>query len=78
MLEQVNVHEANTNLSKLLARVQQGEEIIISRSDVLVARLVPIVNSSNTRVAGSAISKITISSDFDDPLSESFLGSFEA
>jgi len=78
MLEHVNVHEAKTNLSKLLARVQQGEEIIISKSDVPVARLVPISNSLTTRVAGSAISKVTITPDFDDPLSESLLGSFEA
>lgn len=38
----VNVHEAKTNLSKLLARVEAGEQIVIARSGSPVARLVPI------------------------------------
>jgi prevent-host-death family protein len=40
--ESVNVHDAKTRLSKLLARVEQGEEIIIARAGRPVARLVPV------------------------------------
>ena len=36
----VNVHEAKTNLSALLAQVEQGEEVVIARNGVRVARLV--------------------------------------
>lgn len=37
----VNVHEAKTNLSKLLARVEAGEEIVIARGGKPIARLEP-------------------------------------
>ncbi|MCU1485257.1 MAG: hypothetical protein JWN67_2003 [Actinomycetia bacterium] len=36
----VNVHDAKTNLSKLLARVEAGEEVVIGRNGVPVAKLV--------------------------------------
>ncbi len=39
---QVNVHEAKTSLSKLLARAEQGEEVVIARHGVPAVRLVPI------------------------------------
>ncbi len=37
----VNVHEAKTNLSRLLARVEAGEEIVIARGGKPIARLEP-------------------------------------
>lgn len=37
------VHEAKTNLSKLIERAEAGEEVIIARGDKPVARLVPLV-----------------------------------
>jgi len=40
-LTKVNVHEAKTHLSRLLERVEQGEEIVIARNGKPVARLVP-------------------------------------
>jgi prevent-host-death family protein len=40
MTDQVTVHEAKTQLSKLLARVERGEEIVIARGSVPVAKLV--------------------------------------
>jgi prevent-host-death family protein len=40
-MSQVNVHEAKTHLSKLLTRVEAGEEIIISKAGKPIARLVP-------------------------------------
>lgn len=46
----VNVHEAKTNLSRLLARVAEGEEIVISRAGVPVAKLVPYAQRPRRRL----------------------------
>jgi prevent-host-death family protein len=48
----VNVHEAKTNLSALLAQVEQGEEVVIARNGVRVARLVR-VEPEHRRQAGA-------------------------
>jgi len=77
-MQKVNIHEAKTHLSKLLARVQQGEEIIISKADVPIARLISVNNRPSMRTAGSATGKIVIGADFDDPLPESIQEEFEA
>jgi len=42
---QVNIREAQTHLSRLLVRVEDGEEIVINRSGVPIARLVPIARN---------------------------------
>jgi prevent-host-death family protein len=44
-LEQVNMHEAKTHLSRLVERVEGGEEIVISRAGKPAAKLVPIVQA---------------------------------
>jgi prevent-host-death family protein len=41
-LEQVNMHEAKTHLSRLVERVEEGEEIVISRAGKPAAKLVPV------------------------------------
>ena len=74
---QVNTHEAKTQLSKLLVRVQAGEEIVIAKAGIPVARLVAIDEPVNRRVAGSARDRITIREDFDVPLSDDVLDTFE-
>lgn len=73
----VNVHEAKTHLSRLLARVGVGEEIIIARAGVPIARLVPISPQARPRVPGTAAGKITIAPDFDAPLPDDILAEFE-
>jgi prevent-host-death family protein len=40
-MDTVNIHQAKTNLSRLLSRVELGEEIVISNRGVPVAKLVP-------------------------------------
>lgn len=72
----VNVREAKTNLSKLLARVRMGEEIIIARAGKPVARLVPVEPPVKERVFGQAKGKIWIAPDFDDPLPDDILDAF--
>jgi prevent-host-death family protein len=48
----INVHEAKSTLSALLARVEQGEEVVISRNGQPVARLVRVEREAK-RVAGA-------------------------
>ncbi len=42
-METVNIHDAKTHLSRLLERVQKGEEIMLAKAGVPIAMLVPIV-----------------------------------
>lgn len=68
-MAQVNVHEAKTQLSKLLARVAAGEEIVIARAGKPVARLVAVEQKRPRRVPGMDAGKdFWIADDFDDPL----------
>ena len=50
----VNVHEAKTQLSKLLLRISMGEEVVIAKAGKPVARLVPFTAKPVRRAAGSA------------------------
>jgi prevent-host-death family protein len=61
----VNVHEAKTHLSSLLAAVEAGEEIVIARSGHPVARLIPY-GAATPREIGIFDGQITIAEDFDD------------
>jgi len=77
MPKTVNIHEAKTKLSKLLARVKMGEEVIIAKAGKPVARLVPIGARSAQRAPGSAKHRVWMSPDFDAPLPEEILREFE-
>ena len=68
MSSQVNIHEAKTHLSKLLERVQAGEEITIAKAGKPIARLSAIQERPKRRVPGN--DKIVIHANFDDPLPE--------
>lgn len=66
MGQPVNIHEAKTHFSKLLARVMQGEEIVIAKSGKPVARLIPERSPVTARrVPGIDKGKIRIADDFD-------------
>jgi prevent-host-death family protein len=77
MADAVNVHEAKTGFSKLLKRVQLGEEIVIAKAGKPVARLIPFSAPVKVRKPGGAEGMITIRSDFDDPLPEDLQKAFE-
>ena len=64
---EINVHEAKTNLSKLLERVALGEEVIIAKAGTPVAKLVPFDQGSKTRIFGSARGEFTVPDDFNEP-----------
>jgi prevent-host-death family protein len=62
----VNIHEAKTHLSRILKRVERGEEVVIARGGRPVARLVPI--AGRPREPGRLKGRIRVSEDFDAPL----------
>jgi antitoxin (DNA-binding transcriptional repressor) of toxin-antitoxin stability system len=65
----VNVHQAKTHLSQLLQEVEQGQEVVIARSGVPIARLVAWQAPSQPVAAPGAMrGQITLSDDFDAPL----------
>jgi prevent-host-death family protein len=68
MSEIVNIHEAKTHLSRLLQRVQAGEEITIARAGRPIAKLTAIQERPKRRIPGN--DKIIIHPNFDDPLPE--------
>ena len=72
----VNVHEAKTNLSRLLAQVESGEDVVIARSGTPVARLVR-VQTRGKRQFGSMKGRIKIDDSFFDPLPEDELAAWE-
>ncbi len=75
MVDVVNVQEAKTHLSRLLKRVERGEEILLGRAGTPIARLVPL--QPVPRKLGLLKDRITIGEDFDDPLPPELLDAFE-
>lgn len=73
----VNIHEAKTQLSKLVERVRAGEEIILAKAGEPVARIVPYVPARAPRKPGALKGKIRIGKDFDAPLPDELLAAFE-
>jgi prevent-host-death family protein len=65
---EVNVHEAKTHLSKLLQRVELGEEIVIAKAGKPVAKLVAISSEKPIFKLGSAKGEFVVPDDFNDPL----------
>jgi prevent-host-death family protein len=66
----VNIHEAKTHLSRLLERVQSGEDIVIAKAGKPIAVLTAVRNRPKQRVPGMDKGKVMIHDNFDDPLPE--------
>ena len=65
-MKTVNVHEAKTQLSRLLQEVEEGEEIVIARNGTPVARLVAHVEQREPREPGWGRDWIEILPGFDE------------
>ena len=65
---EVNIHQAKTQLSRLIAKVEQGEEVVIARAGEPVAKLVRAGQSKRSRKLGEYAGRIWIADDFDAPL----------
>ncbi|MDX6651406.1 MAG: hypothetical protein QOJ38_187 [Solirubrobacterales bacterium] len=73
--DKVNMHEAKSSLSRLVDRVEAGEEILIARNGEPVARLVPVERRFPAGGCGLWEGRVTIHDDFDhagDQISRSF------
>lgn len=73
----VNVHEAKTHLSRLLARAAAGEEIVIARAGKPVAKLVALATALEPRKPGLLKGQFTLPDSFFDPLPEEELAAWE-
>lgn len=67
MTDTVNIHDAKTHLSRLVERVEGGEEVIIARAGRPVARLVPYRAQREPRQPGLLKGKIWLADDWDSP-----------
>jgi prevent-host-death family protein len=75
MTEIVNMHQAKTSLSRLVARALAGEEVVIARNGEPLVRLVPVSKERQPRVPGRGKGKIWIGPDFeftDEEITELF------
>ncbi|MCB9663993.1 MAG: type II toxin-antitoxin system Phd/YefM family antitoxin [Alphaproteobacteria bacterium] len=73
----VDVHEAQTHLSRLLARAEAGEDVVIARDGRPVARLVAIRPARPRRQPGTWAGALEIADDVDDALPASWFTDLE-
>lgn len=76
-MQTVNIHEAKTHLSRLLERVAAGEDIVIAKAARPVPRLIPFRETREQRVFGRDAGLFEAPKDFDNPLPEDVLTTFE-
>jgi prevent-host-death family protein len=76
-MDAVNIHEAKTQLSRLIERVRKGEEIVIAKGGKPVARLVAVTQIGKPRTPGLLKGRIRVGKDFDAPLPDELLELFE-
>lgn len=74
---QFNIHDAKTNLSKIVERAEHGEEIIISRAGTPVAKVVPLLRGIDRRGRGSLRGRLVVAADWDsDEVNEAIARDF--
>ena len=75
-MAQFSVHDAKTNLSRLIAEALAGGEVVIARGNLPVVRLVPVAPRGR-RCFGAFKGRIAIDARFDEPLPEDELGGWK-
>jgi prevent-host-death family protein len=73
----VNIHQAKTQLSRLVEDAASGQEIIIAKAGRPVARLVSLAAPVRQKRLGLLRGKIRIAPEFDAPLPDDLLDAFE-
>jgi prevent-host-death family protein len=74
---QFNIHDAKTNLSRIIERVEHGEEIIISRAGNPVAKVIPLTGRVQRSGRGSLRGTLQLAQDWDsDSVNESIAADF--
>lgn len=76
-MKTVTIHEAKTNLSRLIEKACRGEEIIIARGKDPVVRLVPIGGGKGRRKLGILKGKLILGPEFFEPLPEDEIDRWE-
>ena len=76
-MKTVTIHQAKTNLSRLIEQACEGEEIVIARGSDPVVRLVAIADSRGRRQPGALRGKLRVGPEFFEPLSGEELASWE-
>jgi prevent-host-death family protein len=74
-MEVVDIHEAKSQLSKLIERALQGEEVVIPRAGTPVVWLAPILADASPRLGGQWKRRVAMADEFDAPpddLAEAF------
>ncbi|WP_238153484.1 type II toxin-antitoxin system Phd/YefM family antitoxin [Kribbella speibonae] len=66
-LAQYNIHEAKTQLSRIIDRVEHGEIVVISRAGHPVAKVVPLADVGRRTGRGSLAGRISYTDDWDSP-----------
>jgi len=72
-----NLYDAKTALSRLVDRAARGEEIVIAKAGVPLAKLVPAGGRGRRRKPGAWAGQLFIADDFDDPLPDDVQATFE-
>jgi len=74
-----NIHDAKTQLSRIIERVERGEEVVISRAGTPVAKVVPLSGSVHRRGRGMLRGRLQVADDWDSPaVNESIADDFGA
>lgn len=76
-MKKVNIYEAKTRLSELVAEAAAGEEVVIARAGTPVARLTGIRAPARKRRLGLLDGRFRIPEDFNEPLPDEVLRAFE-
>jgi len=66
-VEHFNMHDAKTHLSRIIERVERGEEIVIDRAGTPVAKIIPLIRRVNRTAIGSLAGQLDLSGDWDTP-----------
>lgn len=64
-MEIANIHQAKSQLSRLVERAMEGEEVIIAKAGRPMVRLVPIRSDDSPRAGGQWKGRVRIADDFD-------------
>ena len=77
-MKQVTIHAAKTHLSRLIEEAASGEEVVIARDRVPVARLVPVKPPERKRRVGALKGRLKVPASFSEPLPDSELDAWES
>jgi prevent-host-death family protein len=77
MAKTVNIHEAKTNLSRIVDEVAAGSEVIIAKAGKPMARLVPLNAERPPRRFGLLKGRIKVPDDFNQALPDDVIDTFE-